>query len=59
MKLPPHMRKVEIIDRVIHTVSCEGEGIKGNPSREVHWYWTIDGELLAKNDLWEEENKEK
>ena len=27
-----------------------GDGTDANPVYEVHQYWTLDGELLAKND---------
>ena len=36
--------------QVIETVSLAGHGTDTNPVYEVHQYWTLDGDLLAKND---------
>ena len=36
--------------QVIETVSLAGDGTDTNPVYEVHQYWTLDGDLLAKND---------
>ena len=36
--------------QVIETVSLAGDGTGTNPVYEVHQYWTLDGDLLAKND---------
>ena len=36
--------------QVIETVSLAGDGTDANPVYEVHQYWTLDGDLLAKND---------
>ena len=36
--------------QVIETVSLAGDGTDTNPVSEVHQYWTLDGDLLAKND---------
>ena len=36
--------------QVIETVSLAGDGTDTNPVYEVHQYWTLDDDLLAKND---------
>ena len=36
--------------QVIETVTLAGDGTDANPVYEVHQYWTLDGDLLAKND---------
>ena len=36
--------------QVIETVSLAGDGTDESPLYEVHQYWTLDGDLLAKND---------
>ena len=36
--------------QVIETGSLAGDGTYTNPVYEVHQYWTLDGDLLAKND---------
>ena len=36
--------------QVIETVSMAADGTDTNPAYEVHQYWTLDGDLLAKND---------
>ena len=36
--------------QVIETVSLAGDGTDTNPVYEVHQYRTLDGDLLAKND---------
>ena len=42
--------KSAIVIQVIETVSLAGDGTDTNPVYEVHQYWTLDGDLLAKND---------
>ncbi len=39
----------ELIE-VIKTTVVEGEGVIGDPAREVIYYFTPDGEELAKHD---------
>ena len=37
---------------VVHTVSIRGTGItQDDPVRQVHQYWSTDGELLAEKDV--------
>lgn len=45
-------REAEVI-KVIHTVALCGEGVEGDPIREVVQYWSLDGELLAEQDGFE------
>ena len=42
---------------VIEVVSCEGSGKENDPSRLVTFYYSKEGELLAKKDVWKEENQ--
>lgn len=61
MKIPKksnHVRQVEIME-VIHIVSYEGEGTKGNPARLIDEYYSKDGALLAVKDQWLEQEIEK
>lgn len=43
------MRSAKIVE-VIVTVSLEGEGVEGDPCREITRYWTKDGNLIAEKD---------
>lgn len=36
--------------RVIHTVKLCGSGVKEDPLRFLHRYWSMDGKLLAETD---------
>ena len=49
MKMLTNLRRAEVI-HVIHVVTCEGEGMKESPYREVSWYYSLKGKLLAKRD---------
>lgn len=42
--------------QVIETVSLAGDGTDESPLYEVHQYWTLDGDLLAKNDLFSQDD---
>lgn len=44
--------------KVIRTnLSTNGKGVEGDPIRRVIQYWTLDGELLAEVDEWEDQQK--
>ena len=46
--------------RVIEASVIRGEGVEGNPVREVTQYWTLDGKgLLAERDPWLESQGER
>lgn len=53
-----HVREVKMVE-VIHIVSYEGEGTKGNPARLIDEYYSKDGALLAVKDKWLEQEIEK
>ena len=55
--LPPRFRSARVIE-VIEITVAEGEGIEGDPVRLVRYYFSLDGELLARRDRWEEEREE-
>lgn len=44
-----NVRSVRVRE-VIEVVALEGHGIGGDPVREVTYYYTPDGEVLARND---------
>lgn len=44
-------RIVELLE-VIHVVAARGKGIDNDPMREVHQYWSKQGELLAERDFY-------
>lgn len=44
------MTRSAIVMQVIKTVSVTGEGVAGDPVREVIHYWDTDGTLLAEVD---------
>ena len=46
-KIPREAKAARVI-QVIETVTLAGDGTDANPVYEVHQYWTLDGELLAK-----------
>lgn len=46
-----HVREVKLME-VIHVVSFEGEGTKGNPARLINEYYSKEGTLLATKDDW-------
>lgn len=46
----PREAKAARVIQVIETVTLAGDGTDANPVYEVHQYWTLDGDLLAKND---------
>lgn len=48
-KIPREAKAARVI-QVIETVTLAGDGTDANPVYEVHQYWTLDGDLLAKND---------
>lgn len=48
-KIPQETKSARVI-QVIETVSLAGDGTDADPVYEVHQYWTLDGDLLAKND---------
>jgi hypothetical protein len=48
-KIPQETKSARVI-QVIETVFLAGDGTDTNPVYEVHQYWTLDGDLLAKND---------
>lgn len=61
MRIPKklnHVREVKMME-VIHVVSFEGEGTKGNPARLIDEYYSKDGALLAVKDQWLEQEIEK
>lgn len=53
-----HVREVKLME-VIHVVSFEGEGTKGNPARLINEYYSKEGALLATKDEWLEREIEK
>ena len=48
-KIPQETKSARVI-QVIETVFLAGDGTDTNPVYEVHQYWTLDSDLLAKND---------
>lgn len=40
---------------VIRVIVLEGDGVEGNPYRRVTYYYYVTGEVLARNDEWENE----
>ena len=48
-KISKEAKSARVI-QVIETVTLAGDGTDANPVYEVHQYWTLDGDLLAKND---------
>ncbi len=50
MPTPRGCDKAEVIS-VIKTVALKGAGTENYPCREVIQYWSLDGKLLADNDL--------
>ena len=50
MPTPRGCDKAEVIS-VIKTVALKGAGTENDPCREVIQYWSLDGKLLADNDL--------
>ena len=48
-KISQEAKSARVI-QVIETVTLAGDGTDANPVYEVHQYWTLDGDLLAKND---------
>lgn len=48
-KIPREAKAARVI-QVIETVTLAGDGTDAHPVYEVRQYWTLDGELLAKND---------
>ncbi|MGM0295094.1 hypothetical protein [Enterococcus sp. AZ034] len=53
-----HVREVKMME-VIHVISFEGEGTKGNPARLINEYYSKEGALLATKDEWLEREIEK
>lgn len=51
----PNMRSAELI-QALRVVVREGEGTDEDVAREVVYYYSLSGELLAKNDPCEGEN---
>lgn len=47
--MKPNLRNVEVT-QVIHIMTLEGRGLPNDLAREVHRYYTPDGEFLAEND---------
>ena len=45
----PNQRGAKVI-QVIHVETLEGEGTEKNVARLVHWYYSLDGSLLAIRD---------
>ena len=50
MPTPRGCDKAEVIS-VIKTIALKGAGTENAPCREVIQYWSLDGKLLADNDL--------
>ena len=48
-KISQEAKSARVI-QVIETVTLAGDGTDANPVYEVHQYWTLDGDLLAKTD---------
>jgi len=45
--------------QVIFTDCLRGSGVEGNPFRNIVQYWSLDGELLAERDQWQEDEDRK
>lgn len=39
------------VQEVIHVETSRGQRTKGKPVRVFHQYWSLDGVLLAENDV--------
>lgn len=50
------IRECKVVE-VIRTVSLEGRGESGDPSREVVSYWSLEGELLVEIDRWKDQQQ--
>ena len=54
-KISQEAKSARVI-QVIETVTLAGDGTDANPVYEVHQYWTLDGDLLAKNDTFSKDD---
>lgn len=54
-KISQEAKSARVI-QVIETVTLAGDGTDANPVYEVHQYWTLDGDLLAKNDQFSQDD---
>jgi hypothetical protein len=44
-----HLKGSQVVE-VIQSITLEGEGVAGDPCRDVLWYHSKDGQLLAVTD---------
>ena len=50
--------KLAKVIQVVEVHVVEGKGIKGDPTRLVVQYWSMDGKKLAEYDEWAQNNLE-
>lgn len=53
---PHHTVKGAKVIEVIEVEALHGEGVNADPFRIVTQYWSLDGNMLAQRDEWEEES---
>lgn len=51
---PPEARVIQVIE----VIASDGKGTQGDPARNVYYYYTLKGIVLARHDEWEREQEQ-